>query len=142
MKRIVLLLGFLLPVLCVIAQDSWKVKLNNKTLVATNDTDDKKYVKKVTSKEWKKNGSLEVSYKREEAIRDGWIRTFYLIDENGNEVIQKDSTDKLKISLKELRKSFAGKKKIEIYTIVRPTDPEVAMRVRIRRVLLCTLELP
>jgi hypothetical protein len=142
MKKTILLLTFLLPVLCVIAQDTWKVKLNNKTLVATNETDNKQYVKKVTTKEWKKSGSLEVIYNREEEMRDGWIRTFYLIDEMGNEVIQKDSTDKLKIPLKELRKRFAGKKKIDIYTIVRPTDPEVAMRVRIRRVLLCTLELP
>ena len=142
MKKIILLIAFVLPVLCVVAQNSWKVKLNNKILVATNETDNTKYDKKVSRTEWKKNGSLEVSYKQDEEPQDGWVRTFYLIDEMGNTVIQKDNVNSIKISLKQLRKSFAGKKKIEIYTMVRPTDPEVAMRVRIRRVLLCTLELP
>lgn len=142
MKKIILLIAFVLPVLCVMAQNSWKVKLNNKTVVATNDQDEKQYEKKLTRTEWKKNGHLEVHYKQEDRLRDGWIRTFYLMDETGNTIIQKDSVNSFKVSLKQLRKSFAGKKKIQVYTIARPTDPEVAMRVRIRTVLLCTLELP
>jgi hypothetical protein len=104
--------------------------------------DEKKHVKKVSRTEWKKNGYLEVTYTMPEPLQEGWIRSFYLIDEKGNELMQVDSTHKLKISLKKLRNTFAGKKKIEIYTMGRPTDPEVAMRVRIRRVHLCTLELP
>jgi len=141
MKKLLLLALSVLSVLYMNAQDSWKVKLNNKVILATGQIDDNANTRKVKLSEWKKNGFLEVAYSGEKP-QPGWVRTFYFLDETGNEIIVKDNTSKAKISLKTLRKSFAGKKKIDIYTIVRPTDPEVAMRVRIRRVHLCSLELP
>lgn len=142
MKKIILLSFLLLPFLFATAQDdTWKVKLNNKTIVATSQIDEKANTRKLTASAWKKNGNLEVSYKGGE-LTDGWVRTFYFTDEADREVIVKDNTSKVKIKLKQLRKAFAGKKRIDIYTISRPTDPEVAMRVRLRRVHLCTLELP
>jgi hypothetical protein len=141
MKKFLLLAFSVFFALYMSAQDSWKVKLNNKVILAADKVDDNANTRKIKSGDWKKNGSLEVAYKGERP-EAGWVRTFYFLDETGNEIIVKDNTSKANISLKTLRKSFAGKKKIDIYTIVRPTDPEVAMRVRIRRVHLCSLELP
>jgi hypothetical protein len=141
MKKLLLLL-LLIPALYAGAQDSWKVRLNNKIIVAATEINETAHTKMISPSLWKKNGQLEVVYKSPEPLEEGWVRTIYFIDESGNELIVKDNTSKVRISQKQLRKTFAGKKKINIYTVGRPLDPEVAMRVRLRRVHLCTLELP
>lgn len=119
-------------------KDSWKIKLNNKLLLATSKEDEKVNSKKVTSAEWKKNGNLEISFK--ESTPDVWRRSFLLYDEQDNQLLTKDSVTFSKTPLAILRKLFAGKKEIRIYTIVSPLDPNIA--VRLRRVHLCTLQLP
>ena len=62
-------------------------------------------------------------------------------DENDQELSRKDNTRNAKITAAELKKLFGDKKKIKIYTIAVPTDPDLAARVRVRRMHLCTLEL-
>lgn len=95
---------------------------------------------KVKLAELKNNCFLEVAYKENPAKKD-WKRSFLFFDENDNELLRKHSTTSTKISGTELKKLFAGKKKIVIYTVSLPTNPDLAARIRVRRVHLCTLEL-
>lgn len=72
----------------------------------------------------------------------GWIRSLMFFDENDNDLLRKDSISATtKIDNAAIKQLFAGKKKIRIYTISLPTDPNLAARIRVRRVHLCTLEL-
>jgi hypothetical protein len=83
---------------------------------------------------------MEVTYYDAKGDK-GLKRSIFFLDENDDELIREDDVSRVKISSKELKKAFAGKSKIKIFTIAVPTDPELAARVRVRRVHLCTLEL-
>ncbi len=138
MKRLFPLLTLILTTVIADAQEnSWTIKLNNKTLVATTDEDENKNSIKIKAEEWKKNGCLEIQFT--EAEPDTWWRSFLFYDENDNEILRKDSVTSYKIKIGLLRKSFTGKKEIRIYTTISPKDPNLA--VRVRRVHLCTLRL-
>jgi len=119
-------------------EDSWKIKLNNKLLLATSKEDENANSKKLTSAEWKKNGYLEINFT--ESDPTSWKRSFLFYDEQDNQLLTKNNLTYSKVSIVSLRKLFAGKKEIRIYTIVSPRDPNIA--IRIRRVHLCTLQLP
>ena len=118
--------------------DSWKIKLNNKVLLATSKENEKANTKKISSAELKKNGFLEISFK--EASPNTWKRSFLFFDKEDNQLLAIDSVTYTKTHIATLRKLFAGKKEIRIYTTVSPLDPNIA--VRVRRVHLCTLQLP
>lgn len=117
---------------------SWKIKLNNKTVLTTSQESEITNTKKIKAAEWKKPGNLEILFTESE--KDTWIRSFLFYDGNDNEILRKDSTDHTKIPLKELKRLFADKKEIIIYTTIAPADPRIA--IRMRRVHLCTLKLP
>jgi len=117
---------------------SWIIRLNNKTILSTRQEDAIKNVKKIKLTDWKKSGKLEIIFTEDE--KNTWMRYFLLVDEKDNELLRKDSTTHAKISLAVLRKAFAGKKLIKIYTTISPLDPNIA--IRMRRVHLCTLQLP
>ena len=122
--------------------DSWKIKWNKKTILETGKENEIVNTKKIKRTDLDKNYYLEIAYKEADSKKEKeWTRSFLLFDENDVELLRKDSTRKVKINAAELKKIFAGKKKIRIYTIALPTDPNMAARVRIRRVHLCTLEL-
>lgn len=141
MKYIYIVTALLLSSLFLPAQGSWKVLLNNKVLLSTGREDEKANTKKITATEWKKNGYLKVCYEDVKAEKE-WCRSFFFNDENDNELIRKDSVTRIKIPIAALKKAFAGRKKIQVFTVSVPTDPDLAARARIRRVHLCTLELP
>lgn len=145
MKRIFILAGLIVIGMATQAQhtaapkkDSWKIKLNNKVLLATSKEDEKANTKKISSSELKKNGYLEISFK--ESSPNTWKRSFLFFDKKDNQLLAIDSVTYTKIQITTLRKLFAGQKEIIIYTTVSPLDPNIA--VRIRRVHLCTLQLP
>jgi hypothetical protein len=141
MKRLYILTLALLSVILGSAQDNWTVKMN-KSIVLTGTTKTEQVkTKKLQSAQWKKNGFFEVIYKDKEK-EEGWARTIILGDEEGNDIIRKDNVTSLKLDLKFLREKFKTHNKIMVYTFKTPTDPDLAARVRIRRVHLCTLELP
>ena len=119
-------------------QDSWKIKLNNKMLLSTSGENEKKNIKKITAAEWKKTGYLEIRFK--DAYPNTWKRSFLFFDEQDEQLLAKDSITSVKLTIASLRKLFAGKKQIRIYTILSPINPGIA--IRIRRVHLCTLQLP
>ena len=139
MKKFVLITGLVFSTLLAVAQSgSWRIRINSKTILSTRQEDVAKNVKKISSAEWKKTGNLEILFAEDE--KNTWMRYFQLMDESDNEILRKDSTTHAKISLAELRKLFTGKKTIKIYTTISPLDPNIA--IRIRRVHLCTLQLP
>ncbi len=140
MKKGLLLLVSVCSIFTAMAQSgTWKVKINTKTIVSAVAEDTEKNKKIVKLSEWKKSGNLEIIYT--ETDKDIWFyRHIYFFDKDDNEIFRKDSTNNVKISLKQLRKLFAGKKEINIYTTISPKDPNLA--IRIRRVHLCTLKLP
>ncbi|MCY7309542.1 MAG: hypothetical protein LH619_02075 [Chitinophagaceae bacterium] len=139
MKRTILLTGLLFSTLFLAAQSgSWIIRLNNKTILSTRQENAVKNIKKISSAEWKRSGKLEIIFAEDE--KNTWMRYFLLVDESDNELVRKDSTTHAKISLAVLRKAFAGKKLIKIYTTISPLDPNIA--IRMRRVHLCTLQLP
>ncbi|MEO7983093.1 MAG: hypothetical protein ABI688_03320 [Bacteroidota bacterium] len=139
MKKILVLTMLLFTVLFLQAQNgSWTIRLNNKTILSSRQEDPVKNIKKIKAGDWKKSGKLEILFTEEE--KNTWIRSFQFVDEQDNVILRKDSTTHAGISLTELRKLFAGKKQIKIYTTVSPLDPNIA--IRMRRVHLCTLQLP
>jgi len=120
--------------------DSWKIKWNKKTIMETDKENKDDNIRKVKLADLKDNCFLKVSYK-ENPPKNDWKRDFLFFDENDNQMLRKDSTTSIKIPGTELKKLFANKKKIVIYTVTLPTDPDLAARIRVRRVHLCTLEL-
>lgn len=142
MRKLFLLPLLLLSMLLASAQASWRIKLNDKTVLLASKENEAANTKKIMPAAWNKNkGCLEIIYKDDKSEKD-WYRSFFIGDDSGNDLIRKDSVNKLEISTKTLKKALNGKKKIIIYTAAVPSDPELAARVRIRRVHLCTLELP
>lgn len=120
------------------AQDSWTIRWNNKTILSANKEDEAANTRTIKLSDWKKNGNLEIIYKEAEPDTLLW-HSFLLFDENDHQLISKEKTLVAKIPIAQLRKLFAGKKQIKIYTIVSPRDPTIA--VRLRRIHLCTLKL-
>jgi hypothetical protein len=119
------------------AQNSWQIIMNKKMVLTGNDSNELPNTRNFNPSDWTKKGYLEINFK--EAIADFWKRSFQFDDETGNQLFSKDSTTKVKIPLRELRKIYAGKKEIKIYTVASPLDPNIA--VRMQRVHLCTLKL-
>ena len=139
MKKIIVFTCLFFTGLFVRAQaGSWVIKLNNKTILSTRLEDAQKNSRKIKASDWKKSGKLEILFKEDE--KNMWIRSFILVDEGDNEILRKDSTVHVGIALHELRKLCSGKKQLIIYTTIAPLDPNLA--IRIRRVHLCTLQLP
>lgn len=139
MKFTITIIGLLLLGLEGSAQSgSWKIKLNNKVLLSTNTESENKNARYIKRSDWLKNGFLEINFKETET--GVWKRSFLFVDEADNQLLSKDSVTHAKIKITTLRKIFAGKREIRIYTIVAPLDPNLA--IRIRRVHLCTLRLP
>lgn len=118
-------------------KDNWKISLNKKTVLIGSESNEVLNTKKINRTDWNKNGYLEINYI--EADAGFWRRSFQFDDETGNQLYSKDSTTKVKIPLRDLRKIYAGKKEIKIYTVASPLDPNIA--VRMQRVHLCTLKL-
>lgn len=122
---------------CMQAQNSWQIIMNKKTVLTGNESNELPNTRNFIPSDWTKKGYLEINFK--EATADFWRRSFQFDDETGNQLFSKDSTTKVKIPLRELRKIYAGKKEIKIYTVASPLDPNIA--VRMQRVHLCTLKL-
>ncbi len=146
MKKIVFILGLCFTWLLSQAQfpqsDSWKISWNKKVIAETNKKTEAAGIGKIKTADLKKNYSLEIVYKEADIQKEKeWIRSFMIVDESDKELARKDSIRTWKITSAQLKKLFGNKKKIILYTIAIPSDPDLAARVRVRRVQLCTLEL-
>lgn len=116
----------------------WTIRLHNKVLLSTRLEDPVKNRVSLASKEWNKDGSFEIVFREDN--KNEWYRSFLFYSETDEEILRKDSSSRIQISVAELRKTVAGHKKVIIYTTITPRDPSLA--IRIRRVHLCTLQLP
>ena len=120
--------------------DSWKITWNKKIILQTSTSNEAANVRKIRSADLNKNYILEISYKEADPKKEKeWTRSFIFFDETDSEIARRDGARKWKVTAAELKKFFGDKKKIKIYTIAIPTDPNLAARVRVRRVHLCTL---
>lgn len=146
MKKLFLLLSFICINMLSQSQslkaDAWIIKWNNKTILETGKENQSLNTKKIKKTDLDKKYCLEITYKEADRTKEkDWNRSFLIYGETDNEIFRKDSTRNAKIPAIELKKLFGDQKKIRIYTMTIPTDPNLAARVRVRRVHLCTLEL-
>ncbi|MEI9807120.1 MAG: hypothetical protein WDO16_04095 [Bacteroidota bacterium] len=143
MKKIFLLLSLICTYMLSQAQsDSWKIKWNKKTILQAGKEDETANTKKIKRADLSKKYCLEISYQEADPAKEKeWTRSFLIYGDSDNDVLRKDSTRSIQVTAAELKKLFGDQKKIRIYTIAIPSDPDLAARVRVRRVHLCTLEL-
>lgn len=120
------------------AQDSWRIVLNSKLMLASHESNEAVNIKLIKSSEWKKNGYLEVSYKV--MTLGNWHYALQFTDENGVELLMKDSVKTAKIPTSSLRKLLSGKKQLKIYMVISPPNPQ--MMGPTRMIHLGTLKLP
>jgi len=121
------------------APDSWEIKWNGETILSANTEDNEKNTRKVSIVKSFKDPVLEIDYN--DGSREGLKRSFLIFGKSDNELLRLDSTWSADITKETLMKALGGAKELQIYTIALPTDPEMAARVRVRRVHLCTLTL-
>lgn len=124
------------------SQDTWTIKWNKKTLLQASKEDESANTKKIKQTDLSKNYCLEISYREADPAREKtWNRAFMFFGDTDTELLRKDSTRSTTITAEELRKLFGDQKKIRIYTVAIPSDPELAARIRVRRVHMATIEL-
>ena len=138
MKKISLLLLLVMTSTLGFSQDSFQVVLHKKIVMSSAEFSAEKNVKLIKSTDWKKNGNLEVTYKvaSPSAL---WSYKLQFADENGNMLLQKDSSY-AKITTQSLRQLFAGKKQIIISIMIGPKDPLMMAPAKMKQ--LATLKLP
>lgn len=120
----------------------WEIKWNDKAILTASAEDESRNTVSINRKELSKDHGLGIIYYEPDKDKEKeWDRSFILFGDKDEELMRKEKTRDVKIPGAELKKAFAGESKIRIYTIAIPTDPELAARVRVRRVHLCTIEL-
>lgn len=143
MKTLFLLLSFVFST-SLFAQDSWTISHNGKTKLQASVEDETKNEVKIDSKNTlvkeSAKGYFIVNYK-ELKKQKGWKRYIAFVDENDNEFYKQEGSV-LKLSNTKLRKLMEPSKirTVKIYTWSLPTDPELAARIRVRRVHLATIK--
>jgi hypothetical protein len=77
----------------------------------------------------------------EEKFQTNWIRYLAVYDDADNMLIQKKGESKLKVDNEILKEMFLKNVVIKVFTWTLPANPDLAARIRVRRVHLCTVEL-
>jgi len=121
------------------AQDSWKVYCGTKVLLKTSVSDASKNTVILGGRELASGAELKIVYKDRDPQKD-WTRIIAVFDDNDNELERKE-TDSFSLRMSKIRELSAQYKKLTFYTWALPKDPELAARIRIRRVYLCTVEM-
>lgn len=119
----------------------WKVTVNKKKVLEASAEDTIKNVIQVKKDDLSNNGVFKLDYKEGSDHPSGWMRTIAMIDNNNENMAQRDSATAFYMYNKDLLKLLWSRKKIGIYTWATPLDKGVAAAVRIRRYQLCTLVL-
>ena len=86
-----------------------------------------------------RSGDFVIAYV-EKNPQQGWKRTFFIEDANGNEIVKKDGGI-YKLKSNELLSLLKKHKQLRFSTWSLPTDPQQAALVRVRRISLGTVEL-
>jgi len=116
------------------AQDSWKLYLGKQELASGKVSDENESTVRL------KAGSdqLLVAYMAEDRAPDQ-TRHFAFFDEKGTELLSKAGGSRAKFELATITSLLEKYDHISLYSWSIPNDPELAARVRVRRVLLCHL---
>lgn len=121
--------------------DTWKIKWGKRTIVETGKEDEVANKKTAKKDELNRNYCLEIAYAEADATKEKeWTRSFLLFDDQDHELLRVDSTRLARIPAADLKKALGEGKIVKVYTIALPTDPDMAARVRVRRVHLGTIE--
>lgn len=122
---------------------SWKIVLNKKSILnASGDEDSLKNRVQIKKSDLSNNNIFKVEYvEAKNSITKGWVRTIALLDTTSAIVVQQDSISLLQFYNKDMMKLLWTRKKVNVYTWVKPLDPGMAAAIRIRRYHLCTIEL-
>lgn len=118
-------------------QDHWKITHGGKLRLTSSRENETGNVVNLKSTDLKKSGFLILSYKEKTPQAD-WERIITLFDPQDNELLR-HTGPLLKISNSELQSLFQKTKTIKIYSWSLPKDPELAARIRVRRVHLATV---
>ena len=139
MKLLFLLFQFFIFTSVVNAQHNWKITHNGKAKISTSDENESRNRFSLRKADIAKPGSLWVHYMEWEKQKD-WERYIGFFDEKENELYL-DTASVVQLTNKKLASITKGINKIKIYTWSLPTDPELAARIRIRRIHLATISL-
>ncbi len=140
MKNVLFLSLLLNAVIMLNAQDSWKVYHNKTEFLTGTDESKSKNSISISAASLKMSGELVITYIEKEPQKD-WGRFIAVFDNHDNELLQRKSLRILKVSNAVLKDLFKKSTTLHIYSWSLPNDPDLAARIRIRRVHLCTIEL-
>lgn len=141
MKTILTFFIFIITLMNAHAQtDSWKVTNNKTVLIETSVENEQKNILKLKKADLQKEGTLEIMYKDGDKQPD-WRRYMAVFDEKDTELYKKENTACFKLSHQQILEWAKKAKTLHIFTWSLPNDPDLAARIRIRRIHLCTLTL-
>lgn len=122
------------------AQDSWKVYCGKKQLLKTSVSDEVKNIIRLDEKALSGKNDFIIKYTDEDPQKD-WKRMIAVFDEKDNQLRIVENADTFTLPVAELKEMLEKKGKLKFYTWSLPNDPELAARIRIRRVHLYTVEM-
>jgi hypothetical protein len=122
-----------------LAQDSWKVVHNGKQKLAASAEKPDGNVVTVNRADLSRTGTFVIKYNEAEP-QTGWTRTITMVDKGETE-LHTHTGNLFTISNANLKKLFASVNTIYVYSWSLPNDPELAARIRVRRVHLSTIKL-
>ena len=142
--KILFLIASLLGFFHIEAQTSkgntWTVEHNKTVRLKAAGENEAKNTFTIRAADLKTEGQLYIDYTEAKPLKD-WKRTFAVFDEKDNDLMSYSGSS-FKISNGKLRSLMSdGITTIKIFTWALPTDPDLASRIRIRRVHLCTIKL-
>lgn len=137
---IVSLLGFFQINAQTSGGNTWTVEHNKAVRLKATGENVAKNTLTIKASDLKAEGQLYINYTEAKPLKD-WKRTFAVFDEKDNDLMSYSGSS-FKISNGKLRSLASdGITTIRIYTWALPTDPDLASRIRIKRVHLCTVRL-
>jgi len=120
--------------------NTWTIEHNKTILLKASGESEAKNILAINETDLKQEGQVCIDYTEQKPLKD-WKRTFAVFDEKDNDLMTY-SGGSFKIGNAKLRSLLGqGIKTIKIYTWALPTDPELASRIRIKRMHLCTIKL-
>jgi hypothetical protein len=123
--------------------DHWTLSLNKKILFAGNEeiADAARSINIFPAKKDFAKGTFKIAYLKVKPD-DTWKRSLMIYDQNDRLLAEQQydaDTGVWNIAIADFKKYIAGQKKISVYTTAIPKDPNMAAMVRVRRILLCTV---
>ena len=120
-----------------LAQDQWKVQVNDKQVLNTSLENPDKNVIRINASQLAKKKNFCLTYTEKSKKKD-WQRYITVYGENDMEIYKQTGT-RIKVKNSMLAEWFQKSKQLKIYTWSLPTDPKLQQTIRVRRVHLVTL---